>query len=102
MERITSGVFGWEGNQIAEDPRVEEDLGYRLPKGCEAEICVVWGKTLCEKVKEAKLSFEIPKARRVERTEDPRSVGGHKSTNHVLQLEHSRKKRARKVEIFEP
>jgi hypothetical protein len=53
-------------------------------------------------VKEAKLSFEIPEARRDEGAEDRRSVGGHTSTDRVLRLEHSGKKRARKVEIFEP
>jgi hypothetical protein len=30
-ERITSGVCGWEGNEIVEDPRVEEDPSRRLP-----------------------------------------------------------------------
>jgi hypothetical protein len=67
-----------------------------------AKICAVWGKTLREKVKEEKLSFEIIEARRAKGDEDHRFVGGHMSTDHVLQLEHSEKKRARKVEISEP
>jgi hypothetical protein len=92
------GVCGWEGNQIVEDLRAKEDPGRRLPEGRVAEICAVRGKTLREKVKEAKLSFEIPEARRAEGAEDRRSIGGHTSTDHVLRLEHSGKKRARKVE----
>jgi hypothetical protein len=53
-------------------------------------------------VKESKLSFEIPEAQRAEGAEDCRSIGGNTSTDHVLQLEHSMKKRARKVDISEP
>jgi hypothetical protein len=60
------------------------------------------GKTLKEKVKEVKLSFEIIEDRRVKGAEDHRSIGGHMLTDHVLFFEHSGKKRARKVDISNP
>jgi hypothetical protein len=36
LKRITLRVCGWEGNHIAKDSRVEEDLGCWLPEGCVA------------------------------------------------------------------
>jgi hypothetical protein len=70
----------------AEDLRAKEDPGRRFPEGNMAKICAVGGKTLQEIVKEVKLRFEIPEARRDEGAEDHRSVGGHTSIDHELQV----------------
>jgi hypothetical protein len=40
-------------------------------------------------VKEEKLRFEIPKARRAEGAEDRRYVGGHTSTDHELWVQNT-------------
>jgi hypothetical protein len=64
------GSCGWEGNHITKDLRAEEDLGHHFPEGRVAEIYAVRGKTLQEKVKETKLSFEIPESQRAKGVED--------------------------------
>jgi hypothetical protein len=69
--------------RLAEDSRAEEDPGRRLPKDA-------WHKSMQfgEKhpMKEAKLRFEIPEARRAEGAKDHRSVGGHTSTDRELRV----------------
>jgi hypothetical protein len=41
LDRITSGVYGWESNEIIKDTRAEEYPGHQFPEGHVAEICAV-------------------------------------------------------------